>query len=59
MQVRSLGWEDPPEEGMVTHLSFLPGDPMDRGDWQATVHRVSESRTQLKQLSMHAIHTTR
>ena len=26
---------------------------MDRGDWQATVHRVTQSRTQLEQLSMH------
>ena len=23
MQVRSLGWEDPPEEGMATHSSIL------------------------------------
>ena len=27
---------------------------MDRGAWQATVHRVSQNRTQLTQLSMHA-----
>ena len=26
---------------------------MDRGAWQATVHRVAQSCTQLKQLSMH------
>jgi len=26
---------------------------MDRGTWQATVHRVAESQTQLKQLSTH------
>ena len=26
----------------------------DRGDWQATVHRVTKDRTQLKQLSTHA-----
>ena len=24
--VQSLGWEDPPEEGMATHSIFLPGD---------------------------------
>ena len=24
-QVRSLGWEDPLEEGMATHSSILPG----------------------------------
>ena len=28
-------------------------NPMDRGAWQAVVHRVTQSRTQLKQLSMH------
>ena len=29
-------------------------NPMDRGDWQTTVHRDAKSRTQLTQLSMHA-----
>ena len=29
-------------------------NPMDRGAWQAIVHRVSKSWIQLKQLSMHA-----
>ena len=29
-------------------------NPMDRGTWQATVHRVTKSRTWLKQLSTHA-----
>ena len=28
---------------------------MDRGAWQAMVHGVANSRTQLKQLSMHAL----
>ena len=28
---------------------------MDRGAWQATVVRVAESQTQLKQLSMHVV----
>jgi len=32
---------------------FLPGDPMDRGAWWATVHRVIKSRAWLKQLSIH------
>ena len=27
---------------------------MDRGAWQATVHRVTKSQTQLKRLSMHS-----
>ena len=29
-------------------------NPMDRGAWQALVHRVPKSLTQLNQLSMHA-----
>ena len=30
--VQSLGWEDPLEEGMATHFSFLAWRiPMDRG----------------------------
>ena len=29
-------------------------NPMDRGAWWAAVHRVTKSRTQLKQLSMRA-----
>ena len=29
-------------------------NPMDRGAWQATVHRVAKIWRQLKQLSMHA-----
>ena len=42
--VRSLGWEDPMEEGMATHSSILAWRiPMDRGAWWATVHRVAES----------------
>ena len=44
--VRSLGWEDPLEEGMTTHSGILAWRiPMDRGAWQATVHvyGVSES----------------
>ena len=27
MQVQSLGWEDPLEEGMATHSGVLPGEP--------------------------------
>ena len=43
-RVGSLGWEDPLEEGMATHSSILAlENPMDRGAWQATVHRVAES----------------
>ena len=32
-------------------------NPIDRVAWQATVHRLTESRTQLKRLSMHAQHS--
>ena len=46
--VRSLGWEDPLEEGMATHSSMLAQRiPMDRGAWWATIHGVSKSRTRL------------
>ena len=45
--VQSLGWENPMEEGMATRSSFLTWRiPIDRGAWQATVHRVSKSSTQ-------------
>ena len=44
--VRSLGWEDPLEEGMATHSSiFAWRIPMDRGAWQVTVHGVAKSWT--------------
>ena len=37
--VQSLGWEDPLEEGMITHSSILAWRiPMDREAWQARVH---------------------
>ena len=44
--VRSLGWEDPLEEGMETHFS-IPARriPMGRGAWLATVHRITKSWT--------------
>ena len=46
--VRSLGWEDPLEEGMATHSSILGWRiPMDRGVWQAAVYGVTKSRTRL------------
>ena len=46
--VQSLGWEDPLEEGIATHSSILAWRiPMDRGAWQATVHVVTKSQTQL------------
>ena len=37
-----------PGEEMATHSSILAwGNPMDRGAWQATVHAVAKSWTQL------------
>ena len=44
--VRSLGREDPLEDGMATHSSILVWRIlMDRGAWQATVHGVEKSQT--------------
>ena len=46
--VRSLSWEGPLEEGMVTHSGILACRiPMDRGAWQATVHGVAKSQMRL------------
>ena len=44
--VRSLGWEDPLEEGVATQSSILAWrSPMDRGAWRATAHGVTKSWT--------------
>ena len=41
-----------PGEGHVNPFQYLRlENPMDRETWQATVHRVAKSQTQLKQLS--------
>ena len=54
MQVRSLGQEHPLEEDVETHCSILAWRiPLNGGAWQATVHGVTKSWTQLKRLSMH------
>ena len=46
--VRSLDQEDPMEKEQATHSSILAWRiPMDRGAWQATVHGVAKSQTQL------------
>ena len=42
--------------GNPLQYSYLE-NPMDRGAWRATVHRVAKSQTQLKRLSIHA-HTS-
>ena len=33
MQIGSLGWEDPLEEGMVTHSSNLAGESRGQRTW--------------------------
>ena len=54
--VQSLGWEDPLEEGTATHSSiFTWRIPMDRGAWQAIVHGVANSQTQLSNEAKHMI----
>ena len=60
--------EDVRDAGSIPGSERLPGgghgnplqyfcleNPMDRGAWQATVHRISKSQTQLKQHSL--LHT--
>ena len=54
-RVQSLGQEDALEKGKATHSSILAWRiPMDRGAWRATVHGVTKSWTQPKQLSTQA-----
>ena len=52
MGVRSLGPEDPLEEGMTTHSS-IPAQRIPRTEEPggATFHRVAKNRTRLKRLS--------
>ena len=48
-RVQSLGWEDSPGGGHGNPLQYsCLENPMDRGAWRATVHRVTQSWTQLK-----------
>ena len=49
--VRSLGGEDPLEEGMQPTPVFLPGGvflPMNRGAWRASVRGVTKSQDMTK-----------
>ena len=56
IQVQSLGWQYPLKERIATHSSILAWKiPMDRGALWATIHRVTKSQTQLKQLSTRAL----
>jgi len=46
MWARSLGWQDPLRKGMASHSSILAWRiHMDRGAWQATIHRVTKRWT--------------
>ena len=51
-QVRSLGQEDPLEEGMATHSGGIDWRiPTDREAWWAAVYGVAQSRTRLTRLA--------
>ena len=44
-----------PRVGLGNPLQYFGlENPMDRGPWQATVHRVAKSQTWLKRISIHA-----
>ena len=50
--VRSLGWEDPLEEGIATHSSILAWIiPMDTGTWGGAVHGGHKESDMTEQLS--------
>ena len=55
-QIESLEWEDSLEEEMAAHSRILAlKNSMDRGAWQATVHGIAKSQTQLNtHTHMHA-----
>ena len=46
---RKIPWRRPRQPTLV----FLPENPMDRGAWWVTIHRVTKSQTQLDWLSTH------
>ena len=55
MWVQSLSLENSPGEGNGNPLQYsCLENPIDRGAWQITVHGVTKSQTQLKQLNMPA-----
>ena len=51
--IPGLGRSSGGGNGNLLQHSYLE-NPMGRGAWLAIVHRVTKSRTQLKQLSTHA-----
>ena len=52
--VQFLGWEDPLEEGMVTHSSILAGEISWTEEPGGLRSVGSQSQTQLRWLGMHA-----
>ena len=55
MLIRSLGWEDPLEEGMATHSS-IPAWRIPRTERPGGLQSMgSQSQTRLKLLSMHVL----
>ena len=53
--VGSLGWEDPPEDGLATHSRILAWRiPMHREAWQAIVHGAAKSQTWLINKAQHS-----
>ena len=66
--VKNLPANNAEDMGLIPELGRSPGEgkdnplqysclknPIDRGAWQATDHRVTKSQTRLKQLSMHVV----
>ena len=52
----SLNWEDPLGGGNGNPLQYSCLEkPMDKGAWQATVHGVAKSRTQLSDFSLYSL----
>ena len=49
----NIHWEIRKTTSVYSYCTCLK-NPMDRGAWQAVVHRVAKNQTWLKQLSMHA-----
>ena len=49
--IRGSGRSPGERNSSLLQYSYLE-NPMDRGAWQATIHRVTKSQTQLKQFSM-------
>ena len=50
-RVRSLSWEDSLEEDVAIHFHILAQKIPDRDAWQAAVHKIKESQTQLSDLA--------